>query len=1376
MKKFKKVILLGIALMIIGIFWLTSGITENLLKDEVTGKIQAYNHNPSNILENVFEKDGKTILPFIFENSKNTITKLYIMEQFEAKGLKIENGEELGDIIVTGDIIKTNSKEYHVLIYGDVNKDGEVDVMDADFVFRHYFNEENYKLEDVYKIAGNVSNEDNDVDVIDAQRIFEFYFGFETRLVINEPDSSKIPEEPDEPEKPEIKAPEIMLKGENPQTIKIGQYIELGATAKDYEGKTLEVKIDSSSIKDEEGEYTVIYTAVDDKGQETIVTRKVKVIDYVTGIIAETAKVQYEYGENLDISKITVKEIMKSGKEGATLNASQYKISDYDPNKSGIQTLKVTYETNNTSDDTLKIFEDTITLIVKPEQEDPEAPEITLKGDNPQTIKLGKYVELGATAKDFEGNEIPQSNIKIDISGIKDRPGEYEVIYTAVDNDGKVAIKTRTVIVEDYVDGIRATATKLEYQYGEKLDISKIVVKESMKSGKDGKTLNSSQYKISKYDPTKVGTQTLTVKYTTTNTIDGSEKTFEDTIVLIVKPEPKAPELTLKGANPQTIKIGQYIELGASAKNYAGDEIPQTSIKIDKSAIKDEPGEYEVVYTVEDKATGKKTTIKRKVIVQDYVEGITISTTKSEYQYGEDLDTSKIVVKEVMKSKKEGLVIDSSKYIILGNYDPNKVGVQTIKIAYTTTNTVDDTSKTFEGEINVTVKDPVLKVNDGTKDITNITLYTKQMPGNNYIDVDALGNVYTLIPIALEKYQGTVEITADDIVTKKTEGKISIIDNKVDTNVSLTSQILVKTYKKSTNNTFTEITDSTTGSKEIDYIGIAINKNVISSPEAIEYIKLYYGNATEASVTLMVNSKITKTNLDELSNIQITVNQEIKKPLVFYSGEEEVTVVARRVTLTQVNGMEVELLDKNGGIIDANITPEEPVKSISIKVTQEIEGTKQLELIVDGAYANKKYVMNKTVNVSLPRIEVKDGGKDITEIMLYTKRPTNSTLVQTGIAEEDGKEHIYTLIPVSLMGNEGKIAITQPDIDYYKTQGKISVIDSNLDKDDNNTSALLIKTYKKASNGTYAEVTSNSSGNKEIDYIGIAVDLDYVNRPEDLEYIKLYYGNSTNAGVTLTVNPKVTKTNFDEMGNIEVTANQESKVDIAFYNGDKQVDIPARRVSITKNADMEVELLDKVGGLIDVTANPEEPVKAISIKVTKSNANKLELIIDSSSENRKYILNKTIDILSPEIEVNDGTNDITDITLYTQKPADNELVQVGEDDGYIYTLIPISVIGREGKMPISFSDIDYYKTEGKISVIDDKLNDGADDPALYLKGYHKTTEEGKVKYKDVTETNTEIDYIGIAMDTTIQGSDSLKYIYIYYGTDNNYSVRLNVNY
>ena len=50
-------------------------------------------------------------------------------------------------------------------------------------------------------IACKNDHRNNDVDVIDAQRIFEFYFGFETRLVINEPDSSKIPEEPDEPEK-----------------------------------------------------------------------------------------------------------------------------------------------------------------------------------------------------------------------------------------------------------------------------------------------------------------------------------------------------------------------------------------------------------------------------------------------------------------------------------------------------------------------------------------------------------------------------------------------------------------------------------------------------------------------------------------------------------------------------------------------------------------------------------------------------------------------------------------------------------------------------------------------------------------------------------------------------------------------------------------------------------------------------------------------------------------------------------------------------------------------------------------------------------------------------------------------------------------------
>ena len=198
MKKFKKAILLGVVIVILGVFWLSSGITENLLKTNTGSSIEAYKHNPDNILENVFEKDGETILPFIFENSNQSVTKVNVIEHFQKAGLNIENGSELGDTIVTGDIIKTHSKVYTALVYGDVNKDGVVDTFDAQLVLQHHVH--GGKLSGIYETAGNVNNDNNDTDVFDAQRILRFFVGFETRLVVNEPESQKIPNKPEKPE------------------------------------------------------------------------------------------------------------------------------------------------------------------------------------------------------------------------------------------------------------------------------------------------------------------------------------------------------------------------------------------------------------------------------------------------------------------------------------------------------------------------------------------------------------------------------------------------------------------------------------------------------------------------------------------------------------------------------------------------------------------------------------------------------------------------------------------------------------------------------------------------------------------------------------------------------------------------------------------------------------------------------------------------------------------------------------------------------------------------------------------------------------------------------------------------------------------------
>ena len=54
MKKIKKVLLIGIVTILLGISCITSGIIENLPKANTSNYIQAYKQDANNILENVF--------------------------------------------------------------------------------------------------------------------------------------------------------------------------------------------------------------------------------------------------------------------------------------------------------------------------------------------------------------------------------------------------------------------------------------------------------------------------------------------------------------------------------------------------------------------------------------------------------------------------------------------------------------------------------------------------------------------------------------------------------------------------------------------------------------------------------------------------------------------------------------------------------------------------------------------------------------------------------------------------------------------------------------------------------------------------------------------------------------------------------------------------------------------------------------------------------------------------------------------------------------------------------------------------------------------------------------------------------------------------
>jgi hypothetical protein len=120
-KSSKGLILIGTAAIAIGMSGmsqLTTQINQNIEKEN----IQTYNHNPANILDNVFMNGNDKVLPFIYANASEQITADKIKSEFKKAGLTVKN-------ISTGTVgtgtkitVDENSDVYTVLVYGDVNR------------------------------------------------------------------------------------------------------------------------------------------------------------------------------------------------------------------------------------------------------------------------------------------------------------------------------------------------------------------------------------------------------------------------------------------------------------------------------------------------------------------------------------------------------------------------------------------------------------------------------------------------------------------------------------------------------------------------------------------------------------------------------------------------------------------------------------------------------------------------------------------------------------------------------------------------------------------------------------------------------------------------------------------------------------------------------------------------------------------------------------------------------------------------------------------------------------------------------------------------------------------------------------------------------
>ena len=466
-------------------------------------KINGY--EASELVDGTFTQGTTKYVPIILKRTLERVSKTDVENDFKNAGLVIKkNG--IPNQIVNGSRIETsNNGTYTALIYGDVNCDGQVDVLDALEIAQSILSQK--ELTGIKRIAANVDEEKKDViDINDAHRIVQFTLG-RKGIIDSLPDSDI---------KKDNTPPKLTLNGEETVNVKIGEkYTDAGVTATDEVDFAVASRVNVTGLDaidtSRPGTYTIRYNVSDKKGNKAKeITRTVNVINYVKSIKIDTmpTKKDYASGETIDLTGLKVITQL------AYVDNDRYKNYDitdqinYSPkiatanNKEGKKENKkitITYkEKDEKGYEELSAYID-ITVT-------PLRPIISVDGGlGPVYIALGGTFTppaVSASYTSLDGITYPINEIGISVNGTScteaelstlvdtNTVGKYTITYAATANDITTE-EVKEINVIDVVDSLSVNfkPNKLTYIDGETIDLTGLVLTASMKSG-DTKTID----------------------------------------------------------------------------------------------------------------------------------------------------------------------------------------------------------------------------------------------------------------------------------------------------------------------------------------------------------------------------------------------------------------------------------------------------------------------------------------------------------------------------------------------------------------------------------------------------------------------------------------------------------------------------------------------------------------------------------------------------------------------------------------------------------------------------------------------------------------------------------------------------------------------
>ena len=416
--------------------------------------------------------------------------------------------------------------------------------------------------------------------------------------------------------------------------------------------------------KTQVGAQTVTITYTDNENNVHTQTFGVRVEDSIKTITLENNnfKTNYKYGENLDLSGLTLKVTKESG-EISTVAVTTGMISGYNPNKLGSQTLTINYEGKQ-----FTIVVNVINYVT----------DIILTPPTKDEYKIGESLSLvGGSitekmASGANGSTISLTNSMV--SGFDSTtPGTKNLTVTYV-KDGKTYTKTFQVAVINTINHIEVIApTKTDYKYGENLNLSGGSVKIYMEDGTI-KTVPLTSQMVTGYSKTTPGQQMLKVTYTSDD-----DKKYEGYFKVTVG-EDYIKDTKFVAPTKKEYRIGDTIDLtgGSITEVYASEKLGN-KYDLTNSMISGfdstTPGTKQITVTFNNK------TYQYSVTVKDRTLGISIKTlpNKLEYKKGENLDLTGATLNVVKESGTQVIKITAD---MVSGYDKNKAGIQVIKVTY----------------------------------------------------------------------------------------------------------------------------------------------------------------------------------------------------------------------------------------------------------------------------------------------------------------------------------------------------------------------------------------------------------------------------------------------------------------------------------------------------------------------------------------------------------------------------------------------------------------------------------------------------------------------------------------------------------------------